>query len=224
MGHNITKNIFTPINDNLIAIKNFPKPTKVKHIQQFLGKVNYYHKFIPNACKTLEPLYSLLRKNNSFEWTDKCESSFQNIKQYLISKPILSIYNPLKECILFTDASKVGIGAVLKQIQSDGQLHPVAYFSKKLLKYQTNYDITELECLAIVEAIDYWHHYLYGKKFIIYSDHNSLRWLKSVKKPNSRLFNWSLKLSQYDFNIKYIPGKNNPESDCLSLNPVLTHR
>ena len=221
LGHKITKNKFIPLNDNLIAIKKFPIPKNIKQIQQFLGKVNFYHKFIPNACKLLEPLYSLLRKNIEFKWTENCQKSFDLTKEYLISSPILSIYNPTQECVLFTDASRIGIGAVLKQMQSDNKLHPVAYFSRKLLPYQQNYDVTELECLAIVESINYWHHYLYGKKFQIYSDHNSLRWLKSVKKPNSRLFNWSLKLSQYDFDIKYVPGKNNTESDCLSRNPVL---
>ena len=221
LGHLITKNKFTPLNDNLIAIREFPVPSKIKNVQQFLGKINYYCKFIPFAYKILNPLYKLLKKDNRFEWTDSCQNSFDNIKKFLMSKPILSIYNPNKMCHLFTDASRIGIGAVLKQMQTDGELHPIGYFSRKLLSYQQNYDITELECLAIVQAIDYWHHYLYGQKFLVYSDHNALRWLKTIKKPNSRLFNWSLKLSQYDFEVKYISGKKNLESDSLSRNPVL---
>jgi hypothetical protein len=139
----------------------------------------------------------------------------------LTSSPVLAIFNPNEECVLYTDASKVGLGAVLKQKQLDKKLHPIAYFSKKLLPYQINYSITELECLSIIEAINYWHHYLYGNKFTIVCDHNALRWLKSIKKPNSRLFNWSLKLSQYECEIKYIAGNDNIEADLLSRNPVI---
>lgn len=131
----------------------------------------------------------------------------------------MAIYNSDAPCYLFTDASKFGVGAVLKQPQVDKQLHPIGYFSKKLLQYQKNYSSTELECLAIIESIEYWHHYLYGKKFTVITDHQALRWLRNIKKPNSRLFNWSLRLSQYDFNVEYRPGKLNQEADCLSRNP-----
>jgi hypothetical protein len=220
LGHIISENKIIPLNDNLKSIKEYPNPKNVKMVQQFLGKVNYYYKFIPNATKLLNPLYKLLSKDTKFLWTDECQKSFDTIKQYLISSPILAIYNPNEECILFTDASKIGLGAVLKQKQSNGKLHPIAYFSKKLLPYQTNYSVSELECLAIVESINFWHHYLYGNKFTVYSDHNCLKWLKSVKKPNSRLFNWSLKLSQYDFEIKYMRGNSNLEADALSRNPI----
>jgi len=220
LGHIISKNKVRPLSDNINAINDFPTPLTVKNVQQFLGKVNYYHKFIPNVPKLLNPLYQLLHKNSKFIWTKECDQSFNTIKNFLISTPILAIYNPNEECILYTDASKVGLGAVLKQKQSDNKLHPIGYFSKKLLKYQNNYSITELECLAIIESIEYWHHYLYGKKFTVITDHNALKWLKTIKKPNSRLFNWSLKLSQYDFDIKYQSGKNNIEADTLSRNPI----
>jgi transposase InsO family protein len=221
LGHCISKNQIKPLSDNIKAIIEFPTPKTVKNIQQFLGKVNFYHKFIPNVPKLLNPLYLLLQKNSKFIWSNECELSFNTIKKFLISSPILAIYNPNEECILYTDASKIGLGAVLKQKQLDNKLHPIGYFSKKLLNYQKNYSITELECLAIIESIEYWHHYLYGKKFSVITDHNALKWLKTIKKPNSRLFNWSLKLSQYNIDIKYQSGKNNIEADCLSRNPII---
>ena len=219
-GHIISHNKISPLNDNVIAIKDFPTPNSIKSLQQFLGKVNYYHKYIPSAAKLLNPLYNLLKKNVKFIWDEKCENAFQTVKNFLISEPILTIFNPNETCYLFTDSSKVGLGAVLKQKQSDGKLRPIAYFSKKLLKYQQNYSATELECLAIVESIEYWHHYLYNKRFFVTTDHNALRWLNSIKKPNSRLFKWSLKLSQYEFEVHYQQGKFNVEADCLSRNPI----
>ena len=195
LGHIISKNQIRPLNDNTKSINDFPSPTNIKSVQRFLGKVNFYLKFIPNAPTILAPLYQLLKKGQKFEWTKDCENSFQSIKSFLIKQPVLAIYNPNAPCYLFTDASKVGIEAVLKQPQTDDQLHPIGFFSKKLLQYQRNYSSTELECLAIIESIEYWHHYLYGQKFTVITDHQALRWLRNIKKPNSRLFNWSLRLS-----------------------------
>lgn len=131
------------------------------------------------------------------------------------------IYDPRKHSFVQTDASRIGIGGVLKQEAKDGSLHPVAYFSRKLLIHQMNYSVSELECLAIVEALDYWYHYLYGKKFTVITDHQALQWLGKIKKPRSRLINWSIKLSQYDFDIHYKPGHQNVEVDALSRSPVL---
>ncbi|RWR98768.1 Retrotransposable element Tf2 protein type 1-like protein, partial [Dinothrombium tinctorium] len=95
----------------------------------------------------LSPLYNLLKKGIPFKWCEKCENAFNLVKDYLTSAPILALYNPNAHCYVYTDASKVGIGAVLKQ-KGEDKLHPIAYFSKKLLSYQQNYSITEIECLA----------------------------------------------------------------------------
>lgn len=130
------------------------------------------------------------------------------------------IYDPKKYCFVQTDASRIGIGGVLKQKGEDKILHPVAYFSRKLLCHQLNYSVSELECLAIVEALDY----LYGKKLTVITDHQALQWLGKTKKPRSRLINWSIKLSQYDFDIHYKPGHQNVEADALSRSPVSDHQ
>ncbi len=151
LGHIVSKNTIRPLSDNIKSIQNFPIPSHVKNVQQFLGKVNYYHRFIPNAPKLLNPLYKLIKKGSKFIWTKECNDSFNAIKCFLTSSPVLAIYNPNEECILYTDASKIGLGAVLKQKQSDNKLHPIGYFSKKLLSYQQNYSITELEYLAIID-------------------------------------------------------------------------
>jgi hypothetical protein len=99
-------------------------------------------------------------------------------------------------------------------------LHPIAFHSRNLRSYEKNYAITELECLAIIDAVDKYHCYLHGKPFTIHSDHASLVWLKKFKNPTGRLFRWSLKLSMYDFTVKYQKGATNYEADMLSRNPV----
>lgn len=220
LGHIISENSISPLNSNVRSVVELPAPTNVKEVQRVLGKVNFYRKFIPGATKLLYPLYALLKKSSKFEWNDECQKAFEKVKEILVSGPVLRIYDPERESFLFTDASKKGIGAILKQ-KYDSALLPVGYFSRKLLPYQMNYSITELECLAVVESIEYFHHYLYDRKFVVVTDHAALKWLKSVKKPNSRLFRWSLKLSQYSFEVKYNPGVNHVEADLLSRAPVL---
>ena len=217
LGHMISKNKVHTLSSNTKAIEVFPPPKKVRELQSFLGKVNFYRKFIPNIATMLHPLYELLKTSVSFKWTDECQSSFEKIKNLLIQSPVLRIYNPKAECFLFTDASGKGVAGVLKQFQSDdNEYHTIGYFSKKLLHYQKNYSATELELLAIVESINYWHHYLSGMKFTVVTDHQALKYLRTLKKTNSRLLKWSLKLDMYWFDVIYRKGSENTEADCLS--------
>ena len=220
LGHKISHNKVRPLNDNVRAILEAPPPTSVKTLRGFLGKVNYYHRFIPNRASLLNPLYELLRKNATFEWTEKTHVAFEKVKQILSSEPTLRIFDPELETTLYTDASIIGLGAVLKQTQLTGEELPVGYFSRKLLSYQRNYSTTELECLAILEAIEYWHYYLCGLKFNVVTDHQPLQGVVKMKRPNTRLFNWAMRLNQYDMKIRYRPGSQNHEADFLSRHPV----
>lgn len=221
LGHILQKNTITPLKDNLKSIKDFPVPQNRKQIRQFLGKINFYGKYIPSVSIVLDPLHKLLRKDQIFNWTDQCEDAFQKIKDYLCSKPILAIYDPQAPIFIYTDASVIGIGAVLKQIQHNGEEKPVAYFSKKINESQKNKKATFLECLAIKESIKFWQHWLIGNYFIVYTDHKPLEKLNIRNRPDDELGDMSHYLSQYNCEIKYFPGKNNTEADCLSRNPVL---
>lgn len=220
LGHKISYNKIEPINSNVNAILKFQTPKDQKSVRTFLGKVNYYHRFIPNRATMLSPLYELTKKNTKFEWNNEAQNAFDSIKTILTTKPALTIFNPEKKTLLKTDASQVGIGAILKQEHGENDWRTVGYFSRKLLPYQNNYAITEKECLAIVEAIEYWHPYLYGREFVIETDHQPLKWIMNHKKPNTRLFNWSMRLNQYKFTVKYVKGKENEEADCLSRFPI----
>lgn len=221
LGHIIGNNVIKPIIDNVISIKNFPTPKNKKNIRQFVGKINFYRTYIPNVNTILEPLHNLLRKNVTFNWTENCEKNFNLLKEYLCSEPCLAIFNPKRETIVQTDASIIGIGAILKQRQDDGNFKPVAYFSKKLKEYQKLKKAIYLECLAIKEALMHWHYWLINIEFIVHSDHKPLENLKINSRPDEEMGHMMFYLSQYNFKVKYVPGPNNVEADCLSRNPVL---
>lgn len=220
LGFHISPNKIEPINSKIQAVKNLLPPHDLRSLRGFLGKINYYHKFIPNRTELLQPLYELTKKNTTFIWSSQAQNAFDKIKAILITEPALGIFNADKDIIIKTDASDVGIGAVLKQPDDQNDMLTIAYFSRKLLPYQQKYTISEKECLAIVEAVDYWHYYLVGRKFVIETDHQPLKWLMKQKQPRTRLFNWAMRLNQYNFSINYIPGRENEEADFLSRNPV----
>lgn len=223
LGYEIKQGQITPDNVNIESIKKLKPPTNVKELQRFLGSINVYNKFIDNYAKIRQPLNKLLKKNTPWSWTEDCQEKFELLKNILISKPVLQLYNSKLPIHVFVDASQIAVGAVLKQPDVNGVLHPIAYHSRALRKYEQNYTITELECLAIVDALDKFYYYLHGQKFVIHTDHAALVWLKNVKNLRGRLFRWSLKLSMYDYEVKYLKGSTNIEADMLSRHPVSQH-
>lgn len=221
LGHVISHNQVKPLYDSLQAVREFPQPKNKKQVRQFLGKVNYYHKFIDNCATRLEPLHHLLRKNVEFTWSEDCAKAFNDMKDFLCSEPILQIFDHQKHIYLETDASKIGIAAVMKQVNEEGELHPVGYFSKKLLPSQAKRAAIYIECLAIKEAINFWQHLLMGREFTVITDHKPLENLKVKARPDTPLGDLMIFLLQFNFKIVYREGKSNLEADALSRNPVL---
>lgn len=221
LGHIIQNNSVKPVKDNLISIKSFPIPRTQKNIRQFLGKINFYHEYVPKSAIILDPLHNLLRKNQKFVWSEECQKAFDTIKNLLCSQPVLEIFDQELPINIYTDASLEGVGAILKQLQPDGKEKPVAYFSKKLNEAQKKKKAIYLECLAIKEAVKYWQYWLIGKSFTVYSDHKPLENMNLKSRTDEELGDLTYYLSQYDFKIKYTPGRKNLEADCLSRNPVL---
>lgn len=221
LGHIIGHNTVRPLKDNLKSIREFPIPKTQKNIRQFLGKVNFYHEYIPKISIILEPLHNLLRKNEPFIWSIECQTSFDKIKELLCSQPILEIFDHNLPIKIYTDASLEGLGAILKQIQLNGTEKVVAYFSKKINETQKKKKAIFLECLAIKEAISFWQFWLIGKTFTVYTDHKPLENLNVKVRTDEELGDLIYYITQFDVIIKYAPGKNNLEADCLSRNPVL---
>ena len=206
-----------------MAIKDFPVPINKKNVRQILGKINFYRKFIPNPTNLLEPLHNLLRKDVPFFWSDDCQNSFDKVKEYLTSKPILAIFDRDEPINLYTDASGVGIGAVLKQIQDDGSEKPVAFFSKKLSNVQKRKKAIYIEGLAIREAVKYWKFWLMGRKINVITNHKPLENLNLKSRTDEELGDLANELLQYDLTVTYRPGNQHSEPDCLSRNPVLEY-
>ncbi len=221
LGHVVGDGTVRPLTSNVVAIKQFPTPKNRKNIRQFLGKVNFYLKYIPNSTKLLEPLHNLLRKNVDFVWSENCTKSFKKVKEYLASTPVLAIFDRNKPIHIYTDASIEGIGAILKQPQEDNTEKPVAYFSRKLNDFQKKKKAIYIECIAIREAIKYWQYWLIGRQFTVFSDHKPLENLRIKARTDEELGDLLHNLLQYDFQIVYKPGPSNIEADCLSRNPVL---
>ncbi|UYV70484.1 hypothetical protein LAZ67_7003258 [Cordylochernes scorpioides] len=219
LGYTITAGTTTPLIRNTDVIHAIPPPNNRKTLQSFLGAVNVYNKFIPDYARLRTPLNNLLKKDVTWDWDDKCQKAFTSLKESLTQHPVLHLYKDELPCQVYCDASTLGIAGVLKQVHSAGKAYPVQYFSRALRVHERNYTISELECLAIVESVEKFRVYLMGRKFTIFSDHHALQWLKTIKNPSGRLFRWSLRLSCYEYEVRYIKGAQQHEADLLSRNP-----
>ena len=186
------------------AIVKWEAPKSVAEIRSFLGLAGYYRRFVEDYSRIAVPLTSLTKKGEKFIWTDKCENSFQTLKNKLISAPILTIPIPGQPFVLYTDASGLGLGCVLMQGEQ-----VIAYASRQLKPHEKNYPTHDLELAAVVHAVKIWRHYLYGEKFQIKSDHKSLTHLFNQKELNMRQRRWLELLKDYDCDIQYHPGKAN---------------
>ena len=202
------------------ALDNFPAPTDVKSLQRFLGLANWFRRFVHNFSKIAEPLTRLTRKGVDWQWTLIEQNSFETIKRALTSSPVIAIYRPDKPVSLHTDACKIGIGAILMQPDDEGNNRVVAYYSRRLNCHEERYATWEQEVLAVVESMEHFHVYVHGKHTDIYSDHKALKWLHDIKKPSSRLFRWSVRLSVYSYTIHHRSGSKNEAADAFSRAPM----
>ena len=144
LGHTISHNSVKPSSEKTEAIRNFPVPTNLRKVRQFMGLTSYYRRFITNFTRIVKPLRLLTHKGVSFHWGTEQQMAFETLIKALTSEPVLTLYDPNKKCTLYTDASKDGIGATLQQQDDDGTEHVIEYFSKALNKHQMNYSASEL--------------------------------------------------------------------------------
>ncbi|GFT62502.1 retrovirus-related Pol polyprotein from transposon 412 [Trichonephila clavipes] len=218
LGHIISAEGVRTDPEKVSAVKNWKRPENLRELRSFLGLCTYYRKFVKEFSNIAGPLHKLTESKQKFQWTKECEDSFLQLKEALTSSPILIYPQPDKPFILDTDASNESVGAVLSQ-EIDGQERVVAYWSKCLSKPERNYCVTRKELLAIVKAIEHFHHYLYGQKFLLRTDHASLTWIMNFRNTEGQVARWIQRLNEYYFDIRHRKDCSHGNADALSRRP-----
>lgn len=196
-------------------LKQFPIPKNSNEVKSFVAFANFYRKFIKNFATMSIPLNQLTRKHVKFTWNTEHQQAFDKIKDSLTKMPILNYPDFEKPFLLTTDASNLSMGFVLSQ-EINGEDKPISFGSKAFTPGESNKSTIEKELTAIHFGINYFRPYLFGRKFIIRTDHKPLIYLYSLKKPSSKLTRMRWDLEEYDFELEYIKGKDNVVSDYLS--------
>lgn len=179
MGHAVSAEGIYVDPQKTEAVVKWERPTNVTKIRSFLGLAGYYHRFVEGFSKIALPLTSLTRKNAKFIWNENCEKSFLELKNRVVLAPVLTLPSPVEEFVIYSDASRQGLGCVLMQ---NGKV--IAY--RQLKKHELSYPTHDLELAAVLLALKIWKHYLYGERCQIYTNHKSLKYIFDQKELNLR--------------------------------------
>lgn len=211
-----------PSEEKSKAIKKFPEPKSIKHIQSFLGLTGYFRKFIFAYALIAKPLSDVLKREQKFVFGPEQRQSFEKLKELLTSEPVLHIYKQDAETQLHTDASKYGYGACLMQkSDDDGKFHPVYYMSRKTSPAEERYNSYELEVLAVINAVKKFRIYLLGIKFKIITDCSAFQKTMDKKDLTTRVARWALLLEEYSYEIEHRRGSRMAHVDALSRYPIV---
>ena len=217
LGYLVGRGLVKPQMNKIGAIQSWPRPLRKKQVRAFLGIVGYYRRFIPHFATRAAPLTDLIkaRSSDTVKWNSKAEEAFAGLRAALCAQPVLVAPDFGKEFFLQTDASEVGLGAVLSQ-NVDGEEHPVLYLSRKLLPREQRYATVEKECLAIKWAVETLRYYVLGRRFTLVTDHAPLKWMHTNRDKNARVTRWFLSLQPFSFVVRHRAGLLHSNADALS--------
>lgn len=217
LGHVFSDSGMSPDPKKVHSVEKWPTPTNATEVRQFLGLASYYRRYIQRFTDIAAPLNALTQKGAQFAWTQECITAFEALKQHLVQAPVLAYprFDPhASTFILQTDASAVGLGAILEQ---NGYV--IAYASRSLTAPERQYSVIQRECLAVVYALKQFRQYLLGRAFTLVTDHAPLQRLLA-QKMEGMLCRWTLALQEYDYQIVYRKGALNGNADALSRVPT----
>ena len=220
LGFVVSNGQIKPDKKLISAIAKLTIPSNVNEVRMVTGLFNFYRSFIPKFAERCAPLDQLKRTGVDFNWGSAQQTAFDDLKNALMEYPVLRLPDVNKPFILDTDASTIGIGGILQQQDEETKKHYViSYYSRKLSDAERKLGITDLEALALRDSISKFRQYLIGRKFTVFVDHISLTYLKNLTTLTGKLGRISIDLQQYDYEIKYKPGREHVNVDCLSRMP-----
>ena len=228
LGHLVNRDGIRPLPDKVKTLKDFPQPASQRKLREFLGLVNFYHRFIPNCAHTLSPLNSLLGKayksDKELKWNNSAVSSFNTIKESLAQATLLSHPKPDASLSIATDASDLAVGAVLQQFVH-GSWQPLAYFSRTLSPTEKRYSTFDRELLGIYLAIKHFRHSVEGCTFHILTDHKPLTFLSSFRsdRHSPRQIRHLDFILQFTADIRHVKGSANPALSRINIHNLTTN-
>ena len=215
LGHIISKEGIEVDKAKVELIVKLPSPTNVKGVRQFFGHVEFYRRFIKDFSKLARPLCELLVKDAKFVWDERCQRSFEQLKSFLTTAPIVRAPNWQLPFEVMCDASDFSIEVMMGQ-REDGKPYVIYYASKILNEAQRNYTTTEKELLAVVFALDKFRAYLVGSFIVVFIDHSALKYLLTKQDAQARLIRWIILLQEFHLQIKDKKRVENVVVDHLS--------
>lgn len=216
LGHRLGADGLAVSEDKISAVREWPAPASVSEVRSFLGLAGFYRRFVKAFSKIALPITELTKNDVEFVWGPRQQTAFVELKAALCSAPVLLIPDPKLPYTLNVDACDYAVGGTLQQDQGNG-MQPVAYRSRKLTPAECNYDVREKEFLAFVDACSVWRQYLHSSEpFIFLTDHDSLKYHRTMPNLSGRLARWVEKLAEFNYTVQHIAGVKNCVADALS--------
>jgi hypothetical protein len=219
LGHVIDQDGVSPDPDRIAAVLTYPVPHNQKQLRKFLGTCNYHHRFIINYAQCVAPLLTLLKKGSRWKWIDEMQRAFESIRQKFAASIHLVHPNETQPFSIYTDASRIAIGGVLMQADEEGNPQIISTTSRVLTAYEQHYTTCEQELLSIVNALQKFRIYVFGRKIRVHTDNKALSFLKRCVLTSNRVARWVMQLQEYELDISHIRGAENHLADVLSRNP-----